>query len=165
MFYGGLIGGILGLFIYARQFNMSFIALCDIYAVVVPLGHAFGRVGCFFAGCCYGIPHDGAFSITYRHTDGNTPLGVPLLPVQLIEAACLIILFAVLLAIHFRCHSGGAVTTTYFIGYSVIRFSLEFLRGDVQRGFLLNLSTSQWISILIFITATAYIIKNKRQSD
>ncbi len=149
VFYGGLIGGAIGLYIYSRQFKLDFLKMADVYAVVFPLGHAIGRIGCHFAGCCYGIEYDGPFCIIYTETIGNTPLGVELLPIQLIEAAILIILFIVLYIVYRRSiNSIGKTSFIYVVSYACIRFALEFFRGDKERGILL-LSTSQWISISI----------------
>lgn len=158
VFYGGLIGGIIGLLIYSKQYKLSLADFFDIYAVVLPLGHAIGRIGCFFAGCCYGIPHDGSFSCTYVSVVGETPTGVPLLPIQLIESASLLVLFAVLLTLFLKTDRNGLIPTVYALSYAMIRFVLEFFRGDKERGFFGALSTSQLISILIAVAACAYII-------
>ena len=150
VFYGGLIGGILGLLIYSKQFKMDFSLLMDIYAAVVPLGHAIGRVGCFFGGCCYGIPYDGPFCNVYEFSTGTAPVGVPLFPVQLAEALSLLILFALQMILLFKYpQKKRALVYNYAFIYSIIRFALEFLRGDAERGSLLFFSTSQWISIAI----------------
>lgn len=151
VFYGGLIGGALGLIIYTRQFAMKLIDFVDVYATVLPLGHACGRVGCFFAGCCYGMEYDGFLSHTYTASAGLTPLGIPLLPIQLIEAVCLLVLFAILLAVYFKSKKFGFVSKVYLVSYSILRFVLEFFRGDSERGKLFLLSTSQWVSILLVI--------------
>ncbi len=164
VFYGGLIGGAIGLVIYTRMFKLNTLRFFDLYALVVPLGHAVGRIGCFYSGCCYGMEYDGPFNVEYSSTLGMTPLGVPLLPVQLIEALLLALLFVVLLVVFFKCKSTGVVTVVYLYSYSFLRFVLEFLRGDVERGLLFNLSTSQIVSLLIVISVTVIIlIKNKKQ--
>ena len=166
VFYGGLIGGVLGLVIYVKQFKMSFGAFAEMFSVVIPLGHSIGRVGCFFAGCCYGIEYHGAFSHTYTEVAGNTPIGVPLLPVQLIEAACLLCLFAILLVAFLKKPKNPAFCpSVYAVGYAVIRFALEFFRGDRERGLLVGISTSQWISIVVvcFVVCLSLIkIKNRK---
>ncbi|MGN1096206.1 MAG: prolipoprotein diacylglyceryl transferase [Eubacteriales bacterium] len=162
VFYGGLLGGAAGLLIYIKQFHMGY-DVFEIYSVVLPLGHAFGRVGCFFAGCCYGIPYDGVFSHVYHESAGMTPLEVPLLPVQLIESAGLLLLFIVQLVIFLRNKSGkkGVSCAVYLIVYPIMRFILEFFRGDRERGLYFGLSTSQWVSIMIFSVTTAFIIFKK----
>ncbi len=161
VFYGGLLGGAAGLFIYLLQFRMQeqAVRLCQLYATVLPLGHAFGRVGCFFAGCCYGIPHDGLFSHIYHVSMGNTPLGVPLLAIQLIEAACLLVLFGILLIAYLKSKPNSlTVVVLYIYAYSVIRFTLEFFRGDIERGTYFGLSTSQWVSLLLLAGMIGYTI-------
>ncbi len=155
VFYGGLIGGALGLFIYVKQFKLKLGVFTDLFATVLPLGHAIGRVGCFFAGCCYGMEYHGPLSYTYTVTAGTTPLGVPLLPVQLIEAAALLLLFGALMFAYFKGKDHPFLCTKiYAIAYSVIRFVLEFFRGDKERGVAL-ISTSQWISIAIIVAVVA----------
>ena len=156
VFYGGLIGGVLGLFAYIKIYKINFFAMFDIFAVSVPLGHAIGRVGCFLSGCCFGIPYDGPLSYTYETSiDPNTPIGVPLLPVQLIESFCLLVLYAVLEVLFAKTSRRGISLVVYMAAYSVIRFTLEFFRGDIIRGFLFGLSTSQWISLAIMLCAAA----------
>ena len=162
VFYGGLIGGLLGLIIYVKAFKMEFFSFSDVCAAVIPLGHALGRVGCYTAGCCYGIPYDGFGAVVYTNTLGHTPLNTPLLPIQLIEALCLLVLFVVMIVLYNKIKTKGAVTGIYLVGYGILRFVLEFFRGDLERGHLL-LSTSQWISIAMVIGGCSllYCIKKK----
>ena len=162
VFYGGLLGGALGLYIYVKQFKLRFFEYADIYATVLPIGHALGRVGCFFAGCCYGIPHDGLFSHTYTATVGTTPLGVPLLAIQLIEAIALFLLFLALLTVFLLSRQRlGFCSTVYAISYAVLRFALEFFRGDKGRGVFI-FSTSQWISLLI-LALVLWVMRRKKK--
>lgn len=156
VFYGGLLGGALGLIIYVKQFHMDLWRFADLYTTVLPLGHAFGRIGCFFAGCCYGIPWEHGY--TYYSTVGATPLGIPLLPIQLIEAGLLAKLFAVQLILYLRSKRSCQNTAVYFIVYPTMRFILEIFRGDSERGKFLWLSTSQWVSILILVTVFITLI-------
>ncbi len=166
VFYGGLIGGILGIIIYSLQFKMNIFDFFDIFAVVLPLGHSFGRIGCFFAGCCYGIQYDGLFSHTYTISAGTTPLGVPLLPIQLIEAFLLLILFTTLLFIFLRNPYKKLLSVKiYAFSYAIIRFVLEFFRGDKERGGFLYLSTSQWISIILVAVVIAQIFLSIKKGN
>ncbi len=168
VFYGGLIGGILGLWIYCKQYHLEFSRFGDVYATVVPLGHAFGRVGCFMGGCCYGMEYDGPlhYVYQYRFKGSETPLGVPLLPVQLIEATVLLIVFVGMLLLYFR--KGRRVwdqVIYYATAYAVIRFTLEFFRGDAARGSLLFFSTSQWISLALFAFAVIIIVLRSKKTS
>lgn len=165
VFYGGLLGGFLGLLIYGKHFQTKIVCYLDIFATVLPLGHTFGRIGCFFAGCCYGVPYKGIGSVTYKKSFTlQTPIGVSLLPVQLIEAFCLFLLFIVLLILFLKGAKPGIICTVYLTAYSFLRFILEFFRGDKERGILFSLSTSQWISIFIFI-ATIIVYCKKRLKE
>ncbi len=158
VFYGGLLGGTLGLLLYCKIFKLPFIDFADVFAVSVPLGHAVGRVGCFISGCCYGITYSGFPSVVYTNTvDVNTPLETPLLAIQLIESAALLVLYLVLCLLFYKSPKKGLCTTVYVISYAVIRFVLEFFRGDIERGVFLGFSTSQLISVCILI-AMAYIL-------
>lgn len=162
VFYGGVIGGFLGLLIYVRMYKLPIMPYLDIFATVLPLGHAVGRVGCFFGGCCYGIPYDGPGCVVYEATAGMTPLGVPLLPIQLIESGTLVVLFGLLMLVLYKKDSRGLPLWIYCISYSVIRFVLEYFRGDGIRGKFFWFSTSQWISILIVIVSAVAIFLRKK---
>ncbi|MBR4288381.1 MAG: prolipoprotein diacylglyceryl transferase [Clostridia bacterium] len=153
VFYGGLFGGMAGLLFYCRKFRLPFWDYASLYSVVLPLGHAFGRVGCHFAGCCYGGPYDGPFSVCYKESMGATPLGVPLFPVQLLESVLLLILFLILLFVYQRQKGGEKQIAAglYGVLYALLRFSLEFLRADDERGAFWIFSTSQWISLFLFL--------------
>lgn len=152
VFYGGLIGGILGIYIYAKQFKIEFKELILVIIPAVPLVHAFGRIGCFFAGCCYGIEYHGFGSITFHNTM-FAPNNIPLFPVQIVEAMSNLIIFGILMITYKKYQGTYKTLTLYCILYSILRFILEFFRGDTARGIILNLSTSQWISIFLCIIA------------
>lgn len=150
VFYGGLIGAIIGAYIYCRRYKLDFIAVLDLLAPSVPLIHGFGRLGCFSAGCCYGIEYDGPLHIVFHNAVG-APNGVALLPIQLIGSLINFILFIILIIYGRKLRKPGRVIGLYLIFYSIIRFFLEFLRGDYARGIFFNLSTSQWISLPLLV--------------
>lgn len=165
VFYGGFIGGGIGLLIYTK-FNKTMRphrdGLLDIYGVTTPLFHAFGRVGCFLGGCCYGIESE--FGFTVHGNELNPSINdVNRFPVQLVESGCNLIIFGILLYLFIRRIMEKRLIYIYMLIYPVVRFSLEFLRGDTYRGFLLGLSTSQWISICLFVFALIMLpIKNRK---
>ncbi len=150
VFYGGLIGGILGVFIYSKQFKISFKELLLILLPVVPLIHSIGRIGCLCAGCCYGMEYHGFGAITF-HDSLLAPNDVPLFPMQIVEAICNFIIFIVLLLTYKKFLGTYKTVGLYLVLYSIVRFTLEFFRGDLIRGIYFSLSTSQWISIVLFI--------------
>lgn len=159
VFYGGLLGGALGLLIYAKAFREPIPRYFDLYAAGTALGHAFGRVGCFFSGCCYGLPTAGGFFVVYQSAiDPNTPLGIPLLPIQLIESFCLVVIYAVCEIVFYCGKRQGASAAAYAFLYATTRFVLEFFRGDPIRGLLGGLSTSQYISLAIIAVSSVVVV-------
>lgn len=150
VFYGGLIGGILGIYIYSKSFKISFKKLLMILVPVTPIFHAIGRIGCLCAGCCYGKEYNGFGHIVFYNTP-YAPNGVPLFPTQIVESVCNLIIFIILLVTYKKYKGTYKTIALYSILYSIVRFTLEFYRGDAERGIILGLSTSQWISIALFI--------------
>ena len=160
VFYGGLFGGIAGAIIYAKQFHISFRSIVEVLTPVIPLVHGFGRIGCFLAGCCYGIPYDGPLCVVFE-TPGVAPLHTPLFPVQLMESALLFILVAFLLLYDRYARHPRSLMGWYLLLYGVIRMITEVFRGDEIRGSFLIFSTSQWISIAIILVGIVVLIKLK----
>lgn len=146
--YGGIIGGILAGWLYCRVKRLSFFAYFDLLAPSVALAQGFGRVGCLLAGCCYGMETDGALAITFYDSD-FAPNNVPLVPTQIYSAVLDFLHFGILLFVARRKKADGQVAACYLIFYSIGRFILEFFRGDLIRGSVGILSTSQFISIFI----------------
>ena len=161
VFYGGLLGSILMIVRYCRRYHISIEKMLFTLIPVIPLIHAFGRIGCFMAGCCYGIPYSGIFHIMF-HSSPVGPNGINLFPVQLVESFFNLLIFMVLVVLAVKKKSTLVMITVYGSCYSIVRFSLEFLRGDVERGRFLSFSTSQWISIAIFLMTLIIIVKNKK---
>jgi phosphatidylglycerol---prolipoprotein diacylglyceryl transferase len=160
VFYGGLFGGILAVSIYAKQFNIDVLDLIDALTPFLPLVHAFGRVGCFFAGCCYGIPVSAPWGLVFRQ-DSLAPHDEALFPVQLLEAVLNLSLFAGLFLLSRQERPRGRVFGLYLASYGVMRFALEFLRNDAIRGHFLDLSTSQWISLFLIPSGIFLLLRSK----
>ncbi len=146
VFYGGLIGGCVGLAIVCTIKKQPFLEYTDVLVTLLPLGHAIGRVGCYFNGCCYGRTYDGFFSVSYP-VDGEI---VKVFPTWFVEALFCIALF---IFFQFICKTGirGMRTVIYFVAYSCYRFLNEYVRGDDIRGVWGLLTTSQIISVLTLI--------------
>ena len=156
VFYGGLIGGVVAGSIYARRQGWDVLAHLDVFAVAIPLFHMFGRIGCFFGGCCFGV--EAPWGITYTQAPIPQANSVPRVPIQLIEAACNLIIFCVLLALFMRGRAPRRLIAVYGLLYGCVRFVDEFWRGDTYRGFLGSLSTSQWISLLLIAASVALLV-------
>ena len=156
VFYGALIGGLGGVAIYAARHKLPYLAFVDLFSPSLVLAHAFGRIGCFCAGCCYGMECDCAISVVFP-TGAVAPAGVPLLPTQLMESAFLFILSVVLIRMLKKEKVFGVVASWYMILYGAWRFAIEFFRND-ERGFIGALSTSQFISIFAFAAGILLLI-------
>lgn len=158
VFYGGLVGGICVVILAGRLHRIQTRGYITNFIFLVPLIQGFGRVGCFLAGCCYGIPYDGIGAVVFPENSYALP-GVKLFPVQLVETVILLIISAVLAFWRYRKNSVH-VLELYFILYGIARFVLEFFRYDTIRGQFVGLSTSQWISILLIVIACVILLKN-----
>lgn len=165
MFYGGFILAMVVFFAWCFFRRERPLALADVLTTVVPLGHAFGRIGCFFFGCCYGKDSDAWCAITFPvgspswHEHGGRMVSV--LPTQLFEAAALLALFAVLFAVYrkYRRYTTGI----YLIGYAVIRFGNEYLRGD-PRAAVGPFSISQTISLVMMAIGALFVYLSARSA-
>ena len=160
IFYGGLAVAILFILLGGKIHKLETFSILRKFIFMIPIMHAFGRVGCFFAGCCYGRPYKGFGAVTFPE-GSQGPTDVSLFPVQLVEAILVLILAIVLLWLQIKKDFFYTIET-YLLAYSVIRFGLEFLRYDAIRGEAFGLSTSQWISIAVFIGTIISIIYRKK---
>ncbi len=163
-FYGGLICGVIFGIWYIRKHKLNVRLITDMTAPAIALAHFFGRMGCYFAGCCWGRQAEGcSIAIYFPHNEASTgvPQGVPLYPTQVLEAFLNLLNFFVLYILYKKRKFTGQVLPIYIMNYSVIRFVLEYFRGDSDRGYVFgslhepfsSLSVPQLISILGFITA------------
>lgn len=155
--YGGIIAGILAGYVYCRIKKISFLRYLDLIVPSVALAQGFGRLGCLLAGCCYGVESHTACAITFTES-AFAPNGVPLVPTQPISSIFNFANFAVLCLIASRKVKPGKVSACYLLFYSVGRFIIEFFRGDLERGAVGVLSTSQFISIFVAVFAVVLFI-------
>ncbi len=163
VFYGGLIAGVLAFAAWCCIKRTDVLALGDVLCVGIPLGHAFGRLGCFFHGCCWGKVSDSALAVAFppsspvwhaHRASSFAKESLPVLPTQLFEAAALFALFAILLFMYRKFK--GYTAAAYMIGYSVIRFFMEFLRDD-PRPEMYGLSSAQNFSIFLFVLGLGFL--------
>ncbi len=162
-FMGGLIGGvgffILVTFLYTiprknRSVRDEFPLVSDIASAVILVAHGFGRIGCFFGGCCYGKVTDSPFGINYP-VDGVWQVRYP---TQLFEALFCFITFAVFMLLILKTEKRGYMIALYAAVYSVFRFFIEFLRDDYRGGANIGISPSQVQSLVLIVVAAAYIL-------
>lgn len=172
VFYGGLIVGGAAFFITSARRKLAAFRAADLFAPALALGHAFGRIGCFSAGCCYGSPTSCPLSITFTNPASEVNpayLGVPLHPTQLYEAAGNFFIFLVLnKALSRSLKDGwpaGRVMALYVALYSLERFLIEFLRGDDRGMMRFGLSPAQLISAAAFVAAAAALFALKVKNE
>ena len=167
VFYGGLFGAVFGLFVYSKIIKQNFRNILYCTIPFFPLAHGIMRIGCFAAGCCYGIEHE-SLGVIFTHSP-VAPNGISLIPVQLYEAALNFIIFGIMLYCSKKSVKIINLLCLYGLLYSIGRFNLEFLRGDEVRGFIFSLSTSQFISVILVIgcisTLSLYNFRSNRQKE
>jgi phosphatidylglycerol:prolipoprotein diacylglycerol transferase len=157
VFSGGLLAGLAVAIWYIRRHNIPALTACDAFSPGLALGHAIGRLGCFAAGCCFGKETHHFWGVTFTDQLANsisgTPLGKPLQPTQLFEAAVELANFFVLTWMLKRKRFDGQVFGAFLILYGTARFFLEFLRGDPGRGEIIPgvLSGTQLIAIFLVL--------------
>ncbi len=163
VFYGGLLGGAAAAVGYLRTFKLDILAFGDAAVPGLAVGHAFGRVGCFMAGCCYGRPTQLPWGVRFPSSPFFAgEVGVPLHPVQLYEAGAEL---ALAMACGFLALHGkrGSAMLSWLFGYSAIRLALElFLRGDDRGVAALGLAPSVWLSLAGLVAAAGALALRRR---
>ena len=179
VFYGGLIGGFVAVVGLTYWYKLNFWKVADALAPGLALGQAFGRQGCFAAGCCWGKETDSFLGVHFTEA-GHEYTGVPvvtadnhpafLYPTQLIESFTMLLVFGILVYLHRHKKFNGQILITYGIIYSIFRFLIEFIRDD-PRGDLFGLttatglSTSQLASILVATGSIIFLIVRLRRAE
>lgn len=161
VFYGSFLFAVPTMLWFFKKHKLPTYAMLDVMAITTCLVHMFGRIGCFLAGCCYGKQTTSIFGVTFTDEACSAkPLNVPLYPTQLFEASYIFLVMLVLLYLRGRRTFYGQLFLLYLILYAIGRFALEYFRGDLGRGFVIEnyLSHSQLIALLIAI-AVAMLYK------
>ena len=155
-FIGGLIGGVIsflaGYFIFRPRLKGRLVDIISLIPSCILIAHAFGRIGCFFAGCCYGKPTDSFLGVTFPgHSHAVHPT-------QLYEAFFLFVMFAVCLLLYLKKGFRHNLSL-YLLSYGVFRFLIEFVRGDERGAFILGMPPSQfWAIVMIFASVAVYFL-------
>ena len=158
VFYGGLILALPAALWYIRKHHLDGWRITDIFAPSIAIGHAVGRIGCFAAGCCHGRLCELPWAVTFHDPESLATTGIPLHPTQLYESAGEFLNFLILITLRRYQSFKGQLFWTYIFLYSVLRFVVEFFRGDEARGYLFGgISVSQGISVIMGIIAISVI--------
>ena len=166
VFYGGLLGLLIVymLCLHSKRCSLDKYAV-DVLAACIPLFHSIARIGCFLSGCCFGKIYEGKLSINYiTIINGNIDENMRF-PIQLIEALFEFLIFLYLLILlNSDRWKEKKILIKYLIFYSVVRFMLEYLRGDIRRGLIYGISFSQCISVLIWMNLGFLYLRQYRIS-
>jgi phosphatidylglycerol:prolipoprotein diacylglycerol transferase len=151
VFFGGFCVAYVAGGYFLRFTHTPLRPMMDVAAPAIALGHAVGRLGCFFTGCCYGSECDLPWAVTFTDPRGLARLWTPLHPTQLYDVLANLLILAVLMLMRRPYpHNDGRVFGTYLILYPLSRIVIEIFRGD-QRGFFGPLSTSQLIAVPLVV--------------
>ncbi len=150
VFYGGFIAAVPVFIWRIRRWQRPALEILDVAAPALVLAQAVGRLGCLSSGCCYGKECSSGFAITFTSAISHAPLHQALHPVQIYHSLADLTIFVVLCFLSQRSLRRGTLVVSYMVLYGIMRFTVEFWRGD-PRGFLYGFSTSQWISLALVI--------------
>jgi len=164
VFYGGLIAALAVAWWYMRKTKLPARDTADVFAPGIALGHGIGRIGCFTAGCCWGVECHRPWAVTFSSPEANdlvgVPLNRPLHPTQLYEAAAEFAIFLVLYRAIGKPHDKGSIISLYLVMYSTARFIVEFFRYHEQSNpFGGPLSTAQLMSLGLFALGAAHFLR------
>jgi phosphatidylglycerol:prolipoprotein diacylglycerol transferase len=167
VFYGALLGGLPVGWYFMKRHGYAFWTLFDVFAPSIAVGQAFGRIGCFFAGCCYGCRTDVPWAVTFTHPQSLAPRGIPLHPTQLYTSFALFAIFIILYGLRNRTRFSGQLASIYLMLHSMARFSVEFFRDDARPYFEgMTISVTQIISIGLFVVGiSSYLVLSKRHTS
>jgi phosphatidylglycerol:prolipoprotein diacylglycerol transferase len=152
VYQGGFLLALVFAVFYMRRNRMPVWQTMDCFAPGIALGHALGRIGCFAAGCCYGVLCQRPWAVRFTNPDvkefSNIPMNVPLHPTQIYEALGNLAIFGVLYKLFDPMKRPGGLISLYLVLYSLLRFTVEFFRHHEQAPlFGMSLSHTQWISL------------------
>lgn len=170
VYYGGFLLVLAFIYFYCRRNKLSVLRVMDVCAPGLALGHAFGRLGCFLNGCCFGKPGGGTLGVMYPpFSEAFMKYGnVALHPVQLYESVMNLALFPLLFFLT-RRGGKGIATASYLVLYGLVRFTDEFFRGDHSAPFMLGMTRAQVIGLVLIPVGAALLIyrirRNKHESS
>ena len=164
VYQGGFLVALITAIVYMRRNHLPVLDTSDVFSPGIALGQAIGRLGCFSAGCCWGVETHLPWAVTFRNPEAyritGVTLGIPLHPTQLYEAFADALIFAFLYRMIRKSHSPGAVLGSYLALYSTARFVIEFFRFHEQ-GLHFGLSYTQWISLATLAAGIALLIARR----
>lgn len=160
VFFGGFLAAVVVTAVYLKMRNLDIWKIADVISPGAAFGHAMGRIGCFFAGCCYGKECDLPIAVKFTNPETLAPIGVYLHPTQIYSVFSNLVLFFILLWLQKRKKFNGMVFLSYIMIYSLFRSIVEFFRGDFRGDFFFDfISLSQGIGLSVSVVALMIILK------
>lgn len=160
VFYGGFIFATLTAVVYTRVKRLPLVKLADIFAPSIALGHAFGRMGCFFNGCCYGKACSFPWAVTFPPP--HVMAGIPVHPTEIYEALGNLAIFGGLSLFYRHKRFDGQVWWLYVLSYGMLRLLVEFFRGDYDTFYFGVLTIGQIVAItMIAVASLAMVLSPK----
>jgi len=159
--YGAILGALIAVIIYCWVKKLSFWRLGDIIAPGAVVGQTIGRVGCILNGCCYGLPTNLPWSVTYTSPDSYAPVGIAVHPTQFYLLIWNLIVFAVLWILRKRLKPVGSLCLLYLALYALGDFGIRFLREGEP--FLFGFQQAQIIGLAILVVTVPWLIIRMRQ--
>jgi len=154
VFYGGLITSFAAVWLFARRRGDNVLRIFDFLLPHVALVHAFGRLGCFLNGCCYGKFSELPWAVQFPETPH------PVHPTQLYEAGFNFLLFLFLTRRYQGKHGSGEIMALYFMFYAAARFVIEFWRAD--NPVILVFTWNQWLGLFIMVVSGACLFRMRQ---
>jgi phosphatidylglycerol---prolipoprotein diacylglyceryl transferase len=163
VFYGGFIVATLTMAVYARAKRLPLAKVADLLAPCIAFGHAFGRLGCFFNGCCYGKACTLPWAVKFPSP--HVMAGIPLHPTQLYEVIGNVVLFLGLSAFAKHKRFDGQIWWLYVLSYGVLRFVIEFFRGDYERYYFGGFTLGHAIAAAMIVVALVALARLHPQAQ
>ena len=163
VFYGGFIGASLATVLYARRKRLPLWRIADVLAPGVALGHMFGRLGCFFNGCCFGKTCTLPWAVVFPKP--HIMAGIPVHPTELYEAAGNLLIFLGLIAWSRHKRFDGQIWWLYVLAYGVLRFVVEFFRGDYAEYYFGRFTLGHAIATGMIALAIVALAVSSRRAD
>jgi len=159
VFYGGFMVALVVAMVYIKQKKFDLWSTADLLAPAIALGHAVGRFGCLFAGCCYGKVCELPWAITFTNPESLAPLNIALHPTQLYAVASNLVILALLLLVERKMIFSGGLFWLYILLYGIFRSVLEIFRGDDRGDFMFQvISPSQTIGMAMALGAVIMMV-------
>lgn len=155
-----ILGTVIAIFLfllwYLHRYKLPLLQILDLFGIYGALAQSFGRVGCFFAGCCYGLPTTLSWAVTYTDTDSYAPTCIPLHPSQLYSAGILFLIFLFMYCyLRHVLKKPGQLMSSYLLLISIERFCTDYFRTDHGTGLI---GVNQWIALGLGTVATVLLV-------